>query len=144
MPRVYETALYPNDVEQCRNCAQLTGLTFNAGDTRAFRWTSPPRGNFEFISGTTAEGWAADLDQPATSSRVAIYRGGPVGVGTPLGEYPTTTNRPDVNLHFGITGVHGFRFTVPSCPPGTPEYAYAVDPEAGGDPPTFIGAHTCA
>lgn len=69
----------------CRNCAQLANLAFNQGDTRVFRWTPPPRGNFELLTGSTVEGRAADLDQPGTSSAVVVYRGGPAGVGTYLG-----------------------------------------------------------
>lgn len=144
MPRVYETALYPSDVEMCRNCSQLANLPFNNGDTRVFRWTSPPRGNFELLTGTTVEGWAADLDQPSTSSTVAVYRGGPAGVGTYLGEFPTNINRPDVNAYFGISGVHGFRFAVAGCSPGTQVHIYATDPEGGnGDGNSYLGARSC-
>lgn len=144
MPRVYETALYPSDVEMCRNCSQLANQPFNAGDTRVFRWTSPPRANFELLTGSTVEGWAADMDLPATSSTVAVYRGGPAGVGTYLGDFPTATNRPDVNSYFGITGVHGFRFTLTGCAPGTQVHVYALDPEGGnGDGSTYLGARPC-
>lgn len=141
MPQVYETALYPNDIQLCTNCGQLTGITVNYGDTRAFRWTSVPRGNIDVATGTTFEGWAGDLDQPATSSRVAVYLGGPIGVGTPAGEYPTTLNRTDVNNYFGITGVHGFRFTLAGCAPGTSVYIYALD--LTGDPAASLGSRTC-
>ncbi|KOX17993.1 hypothetical protein ADK67_37180 [Saccharothrix sp. NRRL B-16348] len=145
MPRVYETALYPNDVEACRNCSQLVNQSINAGDTRVYRWTSPPRGNFELITGSTVEGWAFDPDLSAASSAVAAYRGGPAGVGTYLGEFPTSTNRPDVNSYFGgITGVHGFRFAVPGCTPGTQVHLYALDPEGGnGDGSTYLGPRSC-
>jgi hypothetical protein len=60
LPRIFETALYPSDTLMCNNCNQLTQLPFNDGDTRAFRWTSPPLGNFETITGTTVSGWATD------------------------------------------------------------------------------------
>lgn len=144
MPRVYETALYPNDIDMCHNCSQLASLPFNSGDTRVFRWTSSPRGNFELLTGSTVEGWATDLDQPATSSAVAVYRGGPAGVGTYLGDFPTATSRPDVNTYFGITGIHGFRFTVPGCTAGTPIHIYALDPEGGnGDGSTYLGTRPC-
>ncbi|HEY0698342.1 MAG TPA: hypothetical protein VGD43_11100, partial [Micromonospora sp.] len=144
MPRVYETALYPSDVEMCRNCSQLANLSFSVGDTRVFRWTSPPRGNFDLLTGSTVEGWAADLDQPSTSSAVAVYQGGPAGVGTYLGDFPTATNRPDVNSYFGISGVHGFKFTLSGCSPGTQIHVYALDPEGGnGDGSTYLGARSC-
>ena len=144
MPRVYETALYPSDVEMCRNCSQLTNMSFNAGDTRVFRWTSPPRGNFELLTGSTVEGWAVDVDLPTTSSAVAVYQGGPAGVGTFRGDFPTATNRPDVNSYFGTTGVHGFRFTLSGCSPGTQIHVYALDPEGGtGDGSTYLGSRPC-
>ncbi|SCL25826.1 hypothetical protein [Micromonospora inyonensis] len=144
MPRLYETVLYPSDVEMCRNCSQLTNLAFSVGDTRVFRWTSPPRGNIDTLTGSTVEGWAADLDQPGTSSTVTVYRGGPAGVGTYLGEFPTTLHRSDVNDALGITGVHGFRFTLSGCSPGTPIHVYALDPEGGnGDGSAYLGARSC-
>jgi hypothetical protein len=34
LPRIFETALYPSDNLMCNNCAQLSQLPFNDGDTR--------------------------------------------------------------------------------------------------------------
>ena len=49
------------------------------------------------LSGTTVQGWAADLDMPDTSISVAVYVGGPLGVGTGLGWFTAASPRPDVN-----------------------------------------------
>lgn len=144
MPRIFETALWPSDTQMCTNCSSTIQLPFNDGDTRAFRWTSRPFGNFELINGTTLEGWAADMDNPETSIAVDIYRGGPVGVGTFLTEFVASNPRPDLTNAFGIPGNNGFKQNIGSCPSGTALYAYAVDPEGtNGDGNAFIGTHTC-
>ncbi len=57
-------------------------------------------------------GWAFDPDQPATAIQVAVYRNG-----SGIGWFPTGRARADVNSVFGITGGHGFDFTIDS-PPG--------------------------
>jgi hypothetical protein len=143
MPRIFETALWPSDTLMCSNCAALSQLPFNDGDTRAFRWSSRPVGNFELISGTTLIGWAADLDTPETSIAVHAYIGGPLGVGSFLAGFSATSARPDVGAFFGIPGNNGFSHTLASCPSGSPIYAYALDPESGGDGVTLIGVHNC-
>ncbi len=144
LPRIFETALYPSDNLMCNNCSQLSMLPFNDGDTRAFRWTSAPLGNFETLAGTTVSGWAADLDMPDTSISVAVYVGGPLGVGTGLGWFTAAGSRPDVNQYFGISGNHGFSFSIGSCPSGTPVYIYAIDAEGqNGDGSSLIGFQNC-
>lgn len=144
LPRIFETAIYPSDNLMCNNCAQLSQLPFNDGDTRAFRWTSPPLGNFETLSGTNVSGWAADLDMPDTSISVAVYVGGPLGAGTGLGWFTAASPRPDVNQYFGISGNHGFSFSIGSCPSGTPIYIYAIDAEGqSGDGSSLIGFQNC-
>lgn len=145
MPRILETAIWPSDTPMCNNCSVLTQLPFNSGDTRAFRWTSPPIGNFELISGaSTLEGWAADLDMPATSISVHVYSGGPVNVGAFVGAYTAANPRPDLTIAFGIPGNNGFRFSIANCPSGTPIYVYAIDPELqNGDGDSYIGSHSC-
>ncbi|HEX4416707.1 MAG TPA: hypothetical protein VH165_02360 [Kofleriaceae bacterium] len=144
MSRIFETALYPSDTLMCNNCAALAQLPFNAGDTRAFRWTSAPTGNFELISGTTLQGWAVDFDVPDSSIAINTYIGGPFGLGgTFQAGFAASGARPDVAAAFGISPNHGFSFQLPSCPSGQPIYAYALDPETGGDGSAFIGVHTC-
>jgi hypothetical protein len=144
MPRIFETALWPSDTLMCNNCSSLNQLPFNDGDTRAFRWTSRPFGNFELITGTTLQGWAADMDNPETSIAVDIYRGGPVGVGMFLTEFVASSPRPDLTAAYGIPGNNGFNQNIGSCPSGTVLYAYAIDPEGtNGDGNAFIGTRTC-
>ena len=68
------------------------------------------------------QGWAFDTDQPATPIQVAVYRNGE-GVGW----FPTGGSRPDVNAAYGISGRHGFSFSVPS-PPGDQRFdLYAIN-----------------
>jgi hypothetical protein len=143
MSRIYETALYPSDTLMCSSCASLAQLPFNDGDTRAFRWTSAPIGNFEQINGTTLVGWAADFDVPETSIAINVFQGGPFGTGTFVAGFGATSPRPDVAAAFGIPGNNGFSYNLGSCPSGTLIYAYALDPESGGDGSTLIGVHSC-
>ncbi|HEY2030531.1 MAG TPA: hypothetical protein VGH20_15130 [Myxococcales bacterium] len=145
MPRIFETAQYPSDTLMCSNCSSLASLPFNAGDTRAFRFTSPPIGNFELIAGTsTIQGWAADMDVPSQSLAVDFYINGPFGAGgTFFTEVTASTSRPDVATAFGISANHGFNQALPSCPHGSTLYAYALDPESNGDGSAFIGSHPC-
>jgi hypothetical protein len=144
MPRIFETALYPSDTLMCASCTQLSQLPFNDGDTRAFRWTSAPVGGFDVLSGASIQGWAADLDMPDTSVNVTVYLGGPMGAGTNMGTFAATVVRPDVNQYFGISGNHGFSFSMSSCPSGMPVYIYALDPEGqNGDGSGLVGSKTC-
>jgi hypothetical protein len=59
-------------------------------------------------------GWAYDPSSSATSIAVHVYVDGPAGSGA--AGYAITANgsRPDVDNAFGITGNHGFTFTLPS------------------------------
>lgn len=144
LPRLFETATLTSDTLLCSYCSSLTQLAFNAGDTRVFRWTSPPLGNFELISsGPTLEGWALDFDAPASSVDIHVYRNGPPGVGTFHTSFNASLHRPDLTAAFGVPGNSGFRVPIGSCPSGTQLFAYAIDPEPNGDSPAFIGTHTC-
>jgi hypothetical protein len=144
-PRIFETAIWPSDSLLCSFCSVLNQQLFNAGDTRAFRWTSAPTGNFELISGTsTLQGWAVDFDVPNTPVEIHIYRGGPFGIGTFFTSFTASAPRPDLTAAFGIAGNNGFHVNIGSCPSGTPLYAYAIDPDLqNGDSNTFIGTHPC-
>lgn len=102
MPRIFETAIYPSDILMCTGCSSLASQFFNAGDTRAFRWTTPPFGNFELISGSsTLEGWTADMDVPDQPISVNVYINGPVGVGTLFASFTASAPRPDLMAAFG-------------------------------------------
>jgi hypothetical protein len=81
---------------------------------------------------------------PDASISVAVYVGGPLGVGTGVGSFTAASSRLDVNQYFGISGNHGFSFSIGNCPSGTPVYIYAIDAEGqNGDGSTFIGVHNC-
>ena len=143
-PRIVETAIWPSDSLMCRNCVALPSVAMSDGDTRVFRWTSAPLGNFESIRGTSLEGWAADLDQPATSLNIAVYFNGGIGTGTHMGEYKAALPRPDLTQVFDIPGNNGFSVNLGSCPSGAPVSVYAIDPELeNGDGNSFIGTHIC-
>jgi len=81
-------------------------------------------------------GWAYDPDTSSASITVHFYFDGPAGTGTFGGAVVTTVSRPDVNSTFGITGIHGFDFTIPSAyQSGTHTvYAYAIDSGGGTNP----------
>jgi hypothetical protein len=76
----------------------------------------PPVGNFDEI--TTAgvvRGWAYDPSASSSSSSVHVYIDGAAGSGgTLLSGFATNTLRSDVNSTYGITGNHGFEYTIPS------------------------------
>jgi hypothetical protein len=61
-----------------------------------------------------ASGWGYDPDRPNESTWIHFY--GRRGNGQPLeyvGAVLANQNRPDVNDHFGITGLHGWRAPIP-------------------------------
>jgi hypothetical protein len=97
-----------------------------------------PRGYLDGVSSASNSvwGWAYDPDTPAVSITVHCYMDGPAGVGTFAGAASTTVARPDVNSTFGITGVHGFEWTIPAqFRSGTHTvYVYAIDSGGGNNP----------
>lgn len=75
-----------------------------------------PVGNFDEIRLTdgVVRGWSYDPDASSTSNQVHIYIDGAAGQGgTLLSGFATNTLRSDVNSQFGITGNHGFEYTIP-------------------------------
>jgi len=97
-----------------------------------------PRGYLDGASSSNhlVWGWAYDPDTSAGPIDVHIYIDGPAGSGTIIGGVTTTVSRPDVNAAFGITGVHGFDFTIPAqYRSGTHTvYVYAIDSGGGTNP----------
>ncbi len=70
----------------------------------------PPVGYFDNITTDgLALGWAYDPDQSVTSIPVHFYIDG-----TYAGQTTTNTSRPDVNQAFGITGNHGYSWSIPN------------------------------
>jgi hypothetical protein len=76
-----------------------------------------PSGNFDEIrlSDGVIRGWTFDPDSSSISNQVHIYIDGPAGGGgTLLSGFTTNVLRSDVNATHGITGNHGFEYTIPS------------------------------
>ncbi len=117
-------------------------------DNRTVSHTAPclagtaPVGSLELVSATGEKarirGWAYDPDEPATAVPVALYVDG-AGVGW----YPTGGSRTDVNQAFGISGNHGFDFTV-GLPPGQHSVTIYAGNVAGGSGDTYLGSKDVA
>ena len=92
----------------------------------------------------TVSGWAYDPDSPSTSIDVHVYVGGPAGSGTGVGVATANVSRTDVNTAFGITGNHGFSFTIDLTGTGLTGsqtvYVYAINAQSGSNP--LIGSGT--
>ena len=78
-----------------------------------------------------ARGWSFDPDASTAVNNVHIYVDSPAGAGkTPITTTTTNKLRTDVNTLKGITGNHGFEYTIPpSLKDGKNHtiYAYAID-----------------
>src|SRR3989344_4745057 len=71
-------------------------------------------GNLDAVSTTSViRGWSYDPDNSSSSNQVKIYIDGPAGTGTLIATIPANIDRPDVRAAAGITGNHGFEYTVP-------------------------------
>ena len=91
-----------------------------------------PQGTLdEVTSSGIARGWSYDPDSSTAANPVHIYVDSPAGAGkTPIGNINTNKLRSDVNTLKGITGNHGFEYTIPtSLKDGKNHtlYAYAID-----------------
>ncbi|HEX5429453.1 MAG TPA: dockerin type I repeat-containing protein, partial [Patescibacteria group bacterium] len=75
-----------------------------------------PQGSFDEIrtSDGVVRGWTVDLDSSTSANDVQIFFNGPVGTGTRVFSGPTSILRADVNSSLGISGNHGFEFTIPT------------------------------
>jgi hypothetical protein len=74
----------------------------------------------------TVTGWTYDYDAPATALKAVLYLNGK------LAAYgPTSVQRDDVNEVYGLTGSHGYRFTIP-LPAGQNQLCmYGINTGAG-------------
>ena len=109
-----------------------------------FRGVPNPVGTLDLVTGENGKvrvgGWAFDHDNPTASVDIHVYIGGeahsPDAAGFNMG--PTNTLRPDVNDVYGISGNHGFSYTIDTNMRGwKPVYIYAINIGAGGN--TIIG-----
>ena len=75
---------------------------------------SSPQGYFDgTASDGTLFGWTYDPDASSQSNDVEIYIDGAKGSGTLLATVTANASRPDVNSVRGVTGNHGFTYSIP-------------------------------
>jgi hypothetical protein len=73
-----------------------------------------PKGVIDQNDGHTIRGWAFDPNDTNESIQIHIYIYPSDGTTEGYNTGPTSVIRPDVNEAYGIAGVHGFDFNVPS------------------------------
>ncbi|MEK7596678.1 MAG: hypothetical protein AAB450_01020 [Patescibacteria group bacterium] len=90
-----------------------------------------PVGYLDNVSCSLFAGWAYDPDDTSAQIGVHFYAGGRAGEGGVfIGSAVANVSRPDVNSTTGVTGNHGFSFTVPpSLHDGATHaiYAYGIN-----------------
>ncbi len=120
----------------------LTGCPYPEGCQQL---TGSPYGWLDNVDTTEwkAKGWSFDPDNSSASNTVHFYIDGPSGTGpgsgTYIGQTVANTPRPDVNAVFGITGNHGFEFTIPvEHRDGAQHTLWAYGLDTGSDGPTNL------
>ncbi len=95
-------------------------------------------GNVDLANCRTISGWSFDKDSSATSNQVHIYvDGGGYNIGN------TAVYRGDVNSAYGISGTHGFTWSVPDgYRDGKTHTAYIYGINVAGGPNVLIGQRT--
>jgi YD repeat-containing protein len=89
----------------------------------------------------TAAGWVFDPDASAQSIDAHFYIDGPSGSGQWAGGVTANVARPDVNQAYGVTGNHGFSFSIPPrFRNGQPHTLYVYGIDATGNPNTLLSA----
>jgi hypothetical protein len=94
-------------------------LTVQVGNNGAVSNAVPinvagPIGFIDDANCSVIDGWAYDSTNPSSSIAVHVYKDGPAGMGTFVAEGIANLSRPDINTALGISGNHGFSFTVPN------------------------------
>jgi hypothetical protein len=83
----------------------------------------------------TVTGWTYDYDAPASAIKAVLYLNGRIAA-----YGPTSEPRSDVNAVYGITGTHGYTFSIP-LPAGSNQLCmYGINTGAGSN--TLIGCRT--
>ncbi len=105
----------------------------------AVRVSGAPLGMFESASVTdgmaTVTGWSYDYDAPATPIRTVLYLNGT------LAAYgPTMVQRDDVNAVFGLTGTHGYSFSIAVQPGANQLCMYGINVGTGAN--SALGCRT--
>lgn len=91
-----------------------------------------PIGNYEEASGGSGsvwvKGWALDNNEPSSVIQIHVYIGGAYDDPNSVGfAFFTNVVRPDVNAVYGVTGTHGFNYTISTSKYGMqPVYVYAI------------------
>ncbi len=84
-----------------------------------------------YAGSLTVIGWAYDPDSPSTSISIHVYVGGPAGSGTFVGSTTANVARSDVNAAYGISGNHGYSYTIDlrgyNLTGSQKVYVYAID-----------------
>ncbi len=103
--------------------------------------TSSPLGWLDSVdpSNWKVKGWSYDPDNSSASNTVHIYIDGPAGTGTFAGQVNADKPRSDVNNAYGISGDHGFEFTIPNqYLDGKQHKIYAYGIDTGTDPSNLL------
>lgn len=106
-----------------------------------------PVGTLDLISSGVAQGWTFDGSVSSSAISVQFYVDIPAGQGGSYAGYAgnayTTQIRTDVNNLFGISGTHGFAWTIPAkYRDGKTHtlYAYGIDLSNAGPNPMLSGS----
>jgi hypothetical protein len=89
-------------------------VQFNDGPLPVPPPNQMPIGAVGAATSTSLQGWAYDPNASSTPITISIYVGGTRFSGTEIASYTTDQLRTDVNGAQGITGTHGFRWSIPS------------------------------
>ena len=94
--------------------------------------TMPLRGGFERVAGSEGtapqlKGWAYDPLNPAAQLPIEVYVNGEKGTGTEVGTFSTDQVHSGINTIDGISGKHGYTWTIPA-------------PHRTGDPAWYVYA----
>jgi YD repeat-containing protein len=86
-------------------------------------------------------GWAFDPDAGAQSIDVHFYIDGPAGSGQGVGAATANQPRPDVNQAYGISGAHGYWFSIPPrFRDGQAHTLYVYGIDVTGNPNALLSA----
>jgi len=88
-----------------------------------------PKGSLESTNNGVFTGWAFDPDHKGNPLTIKVYNGGKIGSGTLVRTITTDVPRSDINSKYGLTGNHGFSFTLPTNVDPQSVYIYAIDPD---------------
>ncbi|MFP5368405.1 MAG: RICIN domain-containing protein, partial [Actinomycetes bacterium] len=94
-------------------------------------------GYIDSLNCNEISGWSFDPDRPDQSEQVHVYIDGPYGQGgTFAADVAANIYRPDVNAAYGISGSHGFNWSIPAkYKDGRRHtaYLYAIGLDANGN-----------